>query len=116
MSKDSKNTPHILHEEAEPTPTYDRGIVPAEVAARIDREGEDFKVTPDHEEGTIDTTGGYTMDREGLMNNYAIEPEMYINEPGDLREEEEAEKARRAQTLHEIKEVEGSSGKGQGVI
>lgn len=116
MSKDSNKTPHILHEEAESLANYDRNIVPAEVAARIEREGEDFKVTPDHEEGTLDTTSGYTMDREGLMNNYAIEPEMYINEPGDLREEEEADKSRRAQTLHEIKEVEGSSGKGQGII
>ncbi len=116
MSKKEKKTHHISYQEAEPNPTYDRGIVPAEVAARIDREQENFKKIPEHEEGTLDTTSGYTMDREGLLNNYAVEPEMYVDVPGDLKEEEEADKARRAQTLHEVKEVEGSLGKGQGVI
>jgi hypothetical protein len=116
MSQEEKKAPHILYQEAEPNPTYDRGIMPAEVGARIDREKENFKKTPEHEEGTLDTTGGYTMDREGLLNNYAIEPEMYVNVPGDLKEEEEADKARRIQTLHEVKEVEGSLGKGQGII
>ncbi|VXD23135.1 conserved hypothetical protein [Planktothrix serta PCC 8927] len=116
MSKEEKKTPHISHEEAEANPTYDRGIVPAEVGARIDREQENFKQIPEHEEGNLDTTSGYTMDREGLLNNYAVEPEMYVNVPGDLKEEEEADDARRAQTLHEVKEVEGGLGKGQGVI
>jgi hypothetical protein len=36
------------------------------------------------------------------MNNYAVEPEMYIEEPGDLREKEEALKAERAEELEEI--------------
>jgi hypothetical protein len=93
-------------------PNYDRGIKPAEVGARQDREGENFKKKPENE-GDIDTTGGMTIDREGKMNNYAIEPEMYINEPGDLREEQEAEKARRAQELKEVKE---QGEKGPGVI
>ncbi|NJK37215.1 MAG: hypothetical protein HC835_03305 [Oscillatoriales cyanobacterium RM2_1_1] len=91
---------------------YDRGIEPAEVTARKEREGENFKKTPESE-GGIDTTKGYTVDREGLLNNYAIEPEMYINVPGDLREEEEAEKARRA---GELKEINEAGGKGPGVI
>jgi hypothetical protein len=91
---------------------YDRGIQPAEVGARQDREGENFKKLPE-KEGDMDTTGGMTIDREGKMNNYAIEPEMYINEPGDLREEQEAEKARRAQELEEVKK---QGEKGPGVI
>ena len=29
---------------------------------------------------------GYTIDEDGRLNNYAIEPEMYVHEPGDLRD------------------------------
>ncbi len=61
----------------------------------------------------MDTTQGYTVDREGKLNNYAVEPEMYINEPGDLREQEEAETARRQQ---ELKEINSEGGKGPGII
>lgn len=94
--------------------TYDRGIVPAETAARKEREGGQFKETPDKikeeqprtndqtDDDSIDTTGGYTVDKEGLQNNYAIEPEMYVNEPGDLRKEEEELTAERAKELKEI--------------
>lgn len=53
------------------------------------------------------------MDREGLMNNYAIEPEMYVEVPGDLREKQEAEAAER---LEELKEVNREGGKGPGII
>ncbi|MGB3573797.1 MAG: hypothetical protein WA783_15725 [Phormidesmis sp.] len=67
---------------------FDRGIVPAETAARKEREGEDFKQKADKAEGSIDTSAGATVSNEGLANNYAIEPEMYIEEPGDLREDE----------------------------
>jgi hypothetical protein len=62
---------------------FDRGIEPAETAARKEREGENYKHTSDPD-GSIDTTAGQTVSNEGLANNYAIEPEMYINEPGDL--------------------------------
>lgn len=92
---------------------YDRKITPAETAARIEREGGDFGRKPENE-GDIDTTSGYTVDREGLANNYAIEPEMYIEEPGDMREEIEAEKAERAEELREINSDSGD--KGVGVI
>ncbi len=68
--------------------TFDRGIVPAETAARKEREGEDYKNTPENTEGEVDTTAGYTTSNEGLTNNYAIEPEMYVDEPGDLKSEE----------------------------
>jgi len=91
---------------------YDPHLTSAEVAARIEREGENFRHLPDSEEG-VDTDAGYTVDREGLVNNYAIEPEMYVNVPGDLKEKEEALKAERAQ---EIKEVNKEGGKGPGVI
>lgn len=98
--------------------TYDRGIVPAETAARKEREGNAFKTTPsqiDEEKsptndqtdgGSIDTTEGYTVDKEGLLNNYAIEPEMYVNEPGDLQEQEQAETAQRAEELANLQHDE----------
>lgn len=76
--------------------TYDRGIVPAETAARKEREGEHYKETP--------AVKGYTVDKEGILNNYAIEPEMYINEPGDLKAESEALRAQRAQELADVKD------------
>ena len=98
----SKQTPtDELIEEKMEDPHYDRGITPAETAARQDREGDAFMHIPtetDLEEKTnqhidpdsIHSTDGYTVDKEGLLNNYAIEPEMYINKPGDLREKEKA--------------------------
>ena len=60
---------------------------------------------------SIHTTDGYTVDKEGLVNNYAIEPEMYINEPGDLRAKEEAEAQERARILAEVKDKKGEEGK-----
>ncbi|MBD2003985.1 MULTISPECIES: hypothetical protein [Cyanophyceae] len=98
--------------------TYDRGIVPAETAARKEREGNAFKTTPSQRDeeksptndqtdgGSINTTDGYTVDKEGLLNNYAIEPEMYVNEPGDLREQEQAETAQRAEELANLQHDE----------
>ncbi|WP_413166466.1 hypothetical protein ACL6C3_07100 [Capilliphycus salinus ALCB114379] len=92
---------------------YDRGIQPAEVGARQDREGVNYKKLAKEQEGQPNTTKGQTVDQEGLANNYAIEPEMYINEPGDLREEEEAQKQER---VEELKEVQKHGKKGQGLI
>jgi len=63
---------------------FDRGIVPAETAARVEREGDNYKQTTE-QKGSIDTTAGQTVSNEGLANNYAVEPEMYIEEPGDLK-------------------------------
>ena len=101
--------------------TYDRGIVPAETAARKEREGDGFKSIP-HDDRP--ETRGYTVDKEGLADNFAIEPEMYVNEPGDLREKEEALKGERLEEFVEINEdKEGQltmesdrRGKGQGII
>jgi hypothetical protein len=90
---------------------YDRGITSAETAARQEREGESFKKIEKDED--LETTEGYTVDREGLANNYAIEPEMYVEERGDLREKQEAEEAERAK---ELKEVNEPGGKGPGLV
>jgi hypothetical protein len=66
--------------------SYDPHIIPAETAARKEREGDNFKRLPKHPPGSesLDTTGGFTVDTEGLVNNYGIEPEMYYEEPGDI--------------------------------
>lgn len=101
--------------------TYDRGIVPAETAARREREGSEFKHVP-HDDRP--ETHGYTVDKEGLANNYAIEPEMYINEPGDLRQEQEEDEAKRREELTDVNEDKESEltmesdkrGRGQGII
>ena len=92
---------------------YDRAITSAETAARMEREKDDFKSTPDQKQDDVDTTSGYTVDREGLSNNYAIEPEMYYEEPGDRKEKEKAEEAERAE---EIKDVNTPGGKGPGIV
>lgn len=66
--------------------TYDANIIPAETAARQEREGANYKHTPksdEHDPNSIDTTAGYAVDSEGLVNNYGIEPEMYYDVPGD---------------------------------
>jgi hypothetical protein len=109
--------------------TYDRGMIPAEVAARRDREGEGFKQLPtttDDETRTesIRTTDGYTMDREGLLNNYAVEPEMYYEVPGDAREKIAQDIADRQEELSEVNHDKTGEltesldirGKGPGII
>lgn len=100
------------------TPHYDRGLIPAEVAAREEREHDNFRRTPSKRNDqaaatddqtdpeSIDTAGGYSVDKEGLVDNFAIEPEMYINEPGDLRETEKALDEQHAQELRDINEDE----------
>lgn len=78
-----------------PTPdSYDPHIIPAETAARKEREGDDFKHLEAHPEGSenMETTGGFTVDKEGLVNNFAIEPEMYYETPGDLSEKKSDKK------------------------
>ncbi len=82
---------------------YDRAITSAETAARMEREGDNFK----------ETAPGQTVDREGLANNYAIEPEMYYEEPGDRQAQREAEKAERAE---ELRDINTPGGKGVGKI
>ena len=59
-------------------------LIPAEVVARQKREGNEPPNTPvpqlneaQTNPDNIDTTGGYTVDQEGLVNNYAVTPEVY---------------------------------------
>jgi hypothetical protein len=91
---------------------YDRHLTAAETGARQDREKDTFKGRPQKEDD-LDTTGGYTVDREGLANNYAVEPEMYVEERGDLRQEEQESEARRAE---ELEEINHDGGKGPGLV
>ena len=113
----SKSTPADEQIEANmEAPHYDRGITPAETAARQEREGSNFMHTTTEEKQksaktddqtdneSIRTTDGYTVDKEGLLNNYAIEPEMYVNEPGDLKQKEEELTAQRVQELEDAQE------------
>jgi hypothetical protein len=97
---------------------YDPHIVPAETAARMEREGSEYKATPDEEReaseqtddqtdpDSIRTTDGYTVDKEGLLNNYAIEPEMYYEVPGDARQAEEELHEERVEEYSEINQDE----------
>jgi len=105
-------------------PQYDHAIPPTETVSRQEREGENFKQTPDAE-GGIDTTGGYTVDREGKLNNFAIEPQMYVETPGDLDHKNAQLESERRQTYQEVKETdeegnlsmeEDRRGKGVGII
>ncbi|PHM07004.1 hypothetical protein [Nostoc sp. 'Peltigera malacea cyanobiont' DB3992] len=115
---------------------YDRGIIPAETAARMEREGDKFKTRPTEEREadaptddqtdseSIRTTDGYTVDNEGLSNNYAIEPEMYYEEPGDARQQAAEDREQRIQELGEVNQDEegkltdkgDSRGRGPGII
>jgi hypothetical protein len=116
--------------------TYDRGIIPAETAARMEREGNNYKTLPTEEREadvltddqtdleSIRTTDGYTIDKEGLLNNYAVEPEMYYEEPGDARKEAADDTAQRVEELAEINQDEegkltekgDNRGRGPGII
>ena len=78
-----------------PTPnSYDPNIIPAETAARMEREGDNFKRLPQHPPGSesLDTTAGFTVDKEGLVDNFGIEPEMYYETPGDAEGDEPEQK------------------------
>lgn len=103
------NPTNTNSENTGPEPQYDRHIAPAETAARREREGQNFGSQPASDakqSGDFDTRAGETIDQEGLANNYAIEPEMYVEQPGDLKQEEEAQKAARAHELEELSEDE----------
>ncbi len=126
MSNEANSKEKTTRNDEMDTSTADRGIIPAEVAARMDREGSDYRKTADEQGATesIHVTGGATVDQEGLANNYAIEPEMYYDEPGDRKDEEAQDAANRAQELAEVNHnkegeltMEGDHrGKGTGVI
>jgi hypothetical protein len=89
-------------------PQYDAHIIPAESVARQHREGKDFGHTSHVEtDGELSqVTEGYTVDKEGLLNNYPIEPEMYVNLPGDMQEQAAQENAEYAHQLQDLSEDE----------
>ena len=101
MKTQSDSNPNIPH--------YDQHIIPGETVAREAREGKHFGHV-EHDDPAdrehIHTRDGYTIDQEGLINNYAVETEAYINEPGDLREKEQELKAQRRRELQELSEDE----------
>jgi hypothetical protein len=65
--------------------SYDPHITPAETAARKLNEGPKFKNLNPHPDGSdsIDEGKGFVVDKEGLVDNFAIEPEMYYEVHGD---------------------------------
>lgn len=90
-------------------PHYDQHIIPGESIARAAREGKHFGHVEHDKPGDkehIHNRDGYTIDQEGLINNYAVETEAYIKEPGDLKEKEQALKAKRRRELQELSEDE----------
>ena len=44
------------------------------------------------------------MDKEGLLNNYAIEPEMYYEVPGDAQQQAQEDAAQRIEELKQVNE------------
>lgn len=53
--------------------------IPSGANAELSRE--QVEALREQEEGTgLDTTGGYTLDESGRLDNYPVEPEMYIEE------------------------------------
>ncbi|MBD1850832.1 hypothetical protein H6F87_12525 [Cyanobacteria bacterium FACHB-502] len=138
MNKERDNTKHTASDSADRAAdnAYDPHITPAETGARMEREGDRFKTHPTEEQEataptneqtdaqSIHTTDGYTVDKEGLLNNYAIEPEMYYEVPGDARQAEEAREAEQAEERAEVNEdsagdltIEGDKrGRGPGMV
>ncbi|MBW4692569.1 MAG: hypothetical protein KME27_12470 [Lyngbya sp. HA4199-MV5] len=91
-AKETSNRPQPASDTSDrvESDVYDRGIVPAETAARKEREGAEYKTQPKEDNpDSVQTDGGYTVDKEGLLNNYAVEPEMYYETPGDARQPED---------------------------
>ncbi|OKH27118.1 hypothetical protein [Chroogloeocystis siderophila] len=126
MENEARSKEKVTRNEELETSTADRGIIPAEVAARMDREGSDYRTTADEQADpeSIDVTGGATVDQEGLANNYAIEPEMYYDTPGDASQEAAQDQAHRAQELAEANQdkqgeltmEEDNRGRGPGAV
>jgi hypothetical protein len=116
--------------------TYDPHIIPAETAARHEREGEQYKTIPTEEREasadtddqtdpeSIRTMDGYTVDKEGLLNNYAIEPEMYYEVPGDARQAAAEDEAQRVKEYEDVNQDESGKltmeddrrGRGSGMV
>jgi hypothetical protein len=97
MTNQQSHNPHTVDND-----TYDEHIIPAEIAARRKREGANYKHTPKSDATSIDSTAGYSVDSEGLVNNYGIEPEMYYQVPGDARSRPDVDEMVHPEALAEI--------------
>lgn len=54
-------------------------VIPS--GADVQQNVEQVKAVEEQEEGTgVDTTEGYTIDESGRLNNFAVEPEMYVED------------------------------------
>ena len=54
-------------------------IIPS--GADVEQNKEQLKEFAKQEDGTgVDTTEGYTIDESGRINNFAVEPEMYVED------------------------------------
>ncbi|MGF1590718.1 MAG: hypothetical protein ACFCU7_16040 [Pleurocapsa sp.] len=54
-------------------------IIPS--GADPERDRQQIKAVEQQEEGTgMSTTDGYTIDESGRLNNFAVEPEMYVED------------------------------------
>lgn len=54
-------------------------VIPS--GADPERDMEQVEAFAEQEEGTgISTTDGYTIDESGRLNNFAVEPEMYVED------------------------------------
>lgn len=54
-------------------------IIPS--GADPERDKAQIEALAEQEEGSgVDTTEGYTIDESGRLNNFAVEPEMYVEE------------------------------------
>ncbi|MGB5595653.1 MAG: ssl1498 family light-harvesting-like protein [Crocosphaera sp.] len=51
-------------------------LIPADAAARIEREGTQKEKRKEINNNDAPTTGGYTVDQEGLINNYPVTPKL----------------------------------------
>jgi hypothetical protein len=123
LSNGEKVDHKLTRKEALERDGYDS--MPIEAAAP-----KNLPIAPATDEETIienlNGTNHYTVDQDGLMNNYPVEPEMYFEVPGDAREQNEAEKAARAQERREVtqnslgnpdgEEEVGNHGRGVGII
>lgn len=74
MNTESITVPQTLNQQGM---SSGEELIPAEVAARQSREGEFTPEPKETEDLSIDTTAGYTVSEQGLVNNYAVTPTVY---------------------------------------
>ena len=53
-------------------------IIPSD--APTEKSKQDIQALKEQEEGTMKTTEGFVIDEAGQLDNYAVEPKMYVEE------------------------------------